>query len=100
MFSADGQRGRTSGLLAAQTRMCSTARVPASSATAETPADQHLLTESDGKVLIVTMNRPERRNALSASMMEGMSAAWDEVNANPDIRVAILTGASGCFCAG
>jgi len=29
-----------------------------------------------------------------------MSAAWDEVNANPDIRVAILTGAGGCFCAG
>ena len=29
-----------------------------------------------------------------------MSAAWDEINANPDIRVAILTGAGGCFCAG
>ena len=33
-------------------------------------------------------------------MMEGMAAAWDEINANPDIRVAILTGAGGCFCAG
>ena len=33
-------------------------------------------------------------------MMQGMSEAWDEVNANPDIRVAILTGAGGCFCAG
>jgi enoyl-CoA hydratase len=33
-------------------------------------------------------------------MMDGMSAAWDEINANPDIRVAILTGAGGCFCAG
>jgi enoyl-CoA hydratase len=66
----------------------------------ETPEDQHLLTERDGNVLIVTMNRPERRNALSASMLEGMSAAWDEVNADPDIRVAILTGAGGCFCAG
>jgi enoyl-CoA hydratase len=75
--------------------MCSTSRVPA-----ETPADQHLLTERDGGVLIVTMNRPERRNALSPSMMEGLSAAWDEVNSNPDIRVAILTGAGGCFCAG
>jgi enoyl-CoA hydratase len=29
-----------------------------------------------------------------------MAAAWDEVNANPDIRVAVLTGAGGCFCAG
>ena len=50
--------------------------------------------------MVLTMNRPERRNALSPSMMEGMSAAWDEINANPDIRVAILTGAGGCFCAG
>lgn len=66
----------------------------------ETPADQHLLTERDGHVLVVTMNRPERRNALSASMMEGLAAAWDEVNADPDIRVAVLTGAGGCFCAG
>jgi enoyl-CoA hydratase len=65
-----------------------------------TPPDQHLLLERDGGVLIVTMNRPERRNALSPSMMDGLSAAWDEVNANPDIRVAILTGAGGCFCAG
>jgi enoyl-CoA hydratase len=67
---------------------------------AETPPDQHLLVERDGHVMVLTMNRPERRNALSPSMMEGMSAAWDEINANPDIRVAILTGAGGCFCAG
>jgi enoyl-CoA hydratase len=66
----------------------------------ETPADQHLLVERDGHVLVLTMNRPERRNALSPSMMEAMAAAWDEVNANPDIRVAVLTGAGGCFCAG
>ncbi len=66
----------------------------------ETPADQHLLVERDGHVLVLTMNRPERKNALSPSMMDGMAAAWDEVNANPDIRVAILTGAGGCFCAG
>jgi enoyl-CoA hydratase/carnithine racemase len=88
--------------------MCSTARVSAAEPTNDaikprpevTPPDQHLLVEQDGGVLIVTMNRPERRNALSPSMMEGLSAAWDEVNANPDIRVAILTGAGGCFCAG
>jgi enoyl-CoA hydratase len=73
--------------------------VPATEPT-ETPPDQHLLVERDGNVLILTMNRPERRNALSPSMMDGMAAAWDEVNANPDIRVAILTGSGGCFCAG
>ena len=66
----------------------------------DTPADQHLLVERDGPVLVVTMNRPERRNALSPSMLQGMSDAWDEVNANPDIRVVILTGSGGCFCAG
>ncbi len=66
----------------------------------QTPANQHLLVERDGPVLVLTMNRPERRNALSASMMQAMGEAWDEVNANPEIRVAILTGAGGCFCAG
>ena len=92
--------------------MCSTARVPLLTRDLTrlrscrhrcpevTPADQHLLVERDGGVLIVTMNRPERRNALSGPMMEGLAAAWDEINANPDIRVAILTGAGGCFCAG
>ncbi len=58
------------------------------------------IVERDGHTLIVTMNRPEARNALSAEMMQTMSEAWDEVNANPDIRVAILTGAGGHFCAG
>jgi enoyl-CoA hydratase len=67
---------------------------------AETSEDQHLLVERDGPVIVLTMNRPERRNALSPSMMTKMSETWDEVNANPDIRVAILTGAGGCFCAG
>ena len=58
------------------------------------------IVEREGHTLIVTMNRPEARNALSGEMMQIMSEAWDEVNANPDIRVAILTGAGGHFCAG
>jgi enoyl-CoA hydratase len=65
-----------------------------------TPDDQHLLVERDGPVMIVTMNRPERRNALSPAMMTAMAETWDEVNADPGIRVAILTGAGGAFCAG
>jgi len=60
----------------------------------------HLLVERAGHVMVVTMNRPERRNALSPEMMAGMSAAWDEANADPDVRAVILTGAGGCFCAG
>ncbi|WP_182376434.1 crotonase/enoyl-CoA hydratase family protein [Nocardioides sp. WS12] len=58
------------------------------------------LVEQDGHKLIVTMNRPERRNALSGDMLRIMEAAWDRVNEDPEIRVCILTGAGGYFCAG
>jgi enoyl-CoA hydratase len=65
-----------------------------------TPDDQHCLVEKRGHVLIVTMNRPEARNALSGPMLAGMSAAWNQVDEDPDIRACILTGAGGAFCAG
>ena len=67
---------------------------------AVTPDDQHLLTERRGRTLVVTMNRPEARNALSGPMMRGMEAAWDLVDSDPEIRACILTGAGGYFCAG
>ncbi|MFR9750725.1 crotonase/enoyl-CoA hydratase family protein [Nocardia sp. 004] len=60
----------------------------------------HCLVEKRDHVLIVTMNRPEARNALSGEMMAIMRDAWDQVDNDPDIRVAILTGAGGAFCAG
>lgn len=60
----------------------------------------HCLVEQRGHTLIVTMNRPEARNALSGEMMAIMTEAWDRVDNDPDIRVAILTGAGGAFCAG
>lgn len=65
-----------------------------------TSEENHLLTEKRGHVLVVTMNRPEARNALSGPMMRGMEEAWDRVDADPDIRACILTGAGGYFCAG
>src|SRR5690349_24872664 len=46
------------------------------------------------------MNRPQARNALSGEMLAIMSEAWDRVNEDPEIRVCILTGAGGYFCAG
>ena len=55
----------------------------------------HCLVEKRGHVLIVTMNRPEARNALSGEMLAIMTDAWDQVDSDPDIRVAILTGAGG-----
>jgi enoyl-CoA hydratase/carnithine racemase len=58
------------------------------------------LVEKVDHTLVVTMNRPEKRNALSGDMLAIMSEAWDQVNDDDDIRVAILTGAGGAFCAG
>jgi enoyl-CoA hydratase len=62
--------------------------------------EPHALIEQRGHVLIVTMNRPHARNALSAPMMALLRQAWDQVDTDPSIRVAILTGAGGAFCAG
>jgi enoyl-CoA hydratase len=65
------------------------------------PAEEpHALIERRGHVLIVTMNRPAVRNALSGPMMELMRQAWDTVDGDPGIRVCVLTGAGGAFCAG
>src|SRR4051812_35528734 len=63
-------------------------------------AQPHCLVDQEGHTLVVTMNRPEARNALSGEMMDTMREAWDRVNGDPEIRVAILTGAGGAFCAG
>lgn len=60
----------------------------------------HCLVEQIGHTLVVTMNRPEARNALSGEMLAIMSDAWDRVNSDDSIRVCILTGAGGYFCAG
>ncbi|MCC5982917.1 MAG: enoyl-CoA hydratase/isomerase family protein [Rhodobacteraceae bacterium] len=52
-------------------------------------------------VATITINRPEKRNALDAEHYEGLSKAWTEVRDNPEIRVAIITGAGDkAFCAG
>ena len=60
----------------------------------------HALIERREHVLVVTMNRPEARNALSGSMMALMRQAWDQVDSDPGIRVCVMTGAGGSFCAG
>ena len=60
----------------------------------------HLLLERDGYILTLTMNRPEARNALSSEMVVRLADAWEEINDDPEIRVAILTGAGGHFSAG
>ena len=48
----------------------------------------HALVELDGHKLVVTMNRPEARNAWSGEMLAGMAEAWDMIDGDPDVRVA------------
>jgi enoyl-CoA hydratase len=58
------------------------------------------LVELNEHVLIVTMNRPAARNALSGEMLKIMREAWDRVDEDPAVRACVLTGAGGSFCAG
>ncbi|MFO1188647.1 MAG: enoyl-CoA hydratase/isomerase family protein [Alphaproteobacteria bacterium] len=52
-------------------------------------------------VATVTLNRPERRNALSVAAFNGLTEIWKDVDKNPKVRVVILTGSDcGTFCAG
>ncbi len=59
-----------------------------------------LLVERDGPVMIVTMNRPERKNAMTLQMFGRLRDAWKEASADDDVRCIVLTGAGGDFCAG
>jgi enoyl-CoA hydratase len=59
-----------------------------------------VLTEVEDGILIVTMNRPEAKNAMNKAQAEGISAAMDRLDADPALRCAILTGAGGTFCSG
>ena len=59
-----------------------------------------VLTEVRDGVLVVTMNRPEAKNAMNKAQAEGISAAMDRLEAEDDLRCAVLTGAGGTFCSG
>ena len=59
-----------------------------------------LLTEVRGEVLVITLNRPEAKNAATLRMAELMAEALDRLDADPALRAAVLTGAGGSFCAG
>ena len=61
---------------------------------------QHCTVERDGHVVILTMNRPEARNALSPDMLVGLADGFEYIDDTPEIRCAILTGAGGHFSSG
>ncbi|RLQ21621.1 enoyl-CoA hydratase [Seongchinamella sediminis] len=62
--------------------------------------EQLVLVDVDDGVMTITINRPKAKNAVNLAVAEGMAAALEELDSNDDIRVAILTGAGGTFCAG
>src|SRR6266508_6684803 len=61
---------------------------------------KHCTVERDEHVVTLTMNRPEARNALSPDMLVGLADGFAYVDDEPEVRVAILTGAAGHFSSG
>lgn len=61
---------------------------------------QTLVVERGGAIATVTLNRPEARNALDLVMRRELLATLDEIEADPEVRVVVLTGAGGHFCSG
>jgi enoyl-CoA hydratase len=63
-------------------------------------AEPAVIVEKDGPVLSVTLNRPEKRNAINCESMCRLYDAWTQLDRDDDLRVAILTGRGNTFCAG
>lgn len=64
------------------------------------PEESAVLTEEDGAVLVITINRPEARNAVNGDVARGIAAAIEELDSRKDLSIGILTGAGGTFCSG
>jgi enoyl-CoA hydratase len=62
--------------------------------------DQAVLTEVRGRVLLITINRPDQRNAVNAAVAEGIAVAMDQLDADPELSLGVLTGAGKGFSAG
>jgi enoyl-CoA hydratase len=63
-------------------------------------AEPAVIVEKDGHVLTVTLNRPEKRNAVNSEVMCRLYDAWTSLDRDDELRVAILTGKGTTFCAG
>jgi enoyl-CoA hydratase/carnithine racemase len=62
--------------------------------------EPEVLVEQRDRILIITINRPKAKNAINAAVSKRLADAVDRLDGEPDISVAILTGAGGTFCAG
>jgi enoyl-CoA hydratase len=61
---------------------------------------QAVLTERRERMLVITLNRPDQRNAVNAAVASGIAAALDELDADSELSIGVLTGAGKGFCAG
>ncbi|MFJ6118625.1 crotonase/enoyl-CoA hydratase family protein [Streptomyces sp. NPDC092129] len=61
---------------------------------------EHLTVQREGATLVLTLNRPEARNALSLPMLVGLYDGWIEADEDDEVRSIVLTGSGGSFCAG
>src|ERR1700757_779328 len=59
-----------------------------------------VISERRGNVLLITLNRPEVRNAVNAALAAGVGGALDELDGDDELSVGVLTGAGGFFSAG
>jgi enoyl-CoA hydratase len=62
--------------------------------------EPHVLTRREGHVVVVTMNRPAVLNAMDLRLLAELADAWDMIDGDDDVRVAVLTGAGGNFSSG
>jgi enoyl-CoA hydratase len=67
---------------------------------AEKPALEQVLVTTDGHIATVTLNRPDQRNPLSATMLRDLASAFRWCKEETEVRVVVLTGAGRVFCAG
>jgi enoyl-CoA hydratase len=65
-----------------------------------TATEPAVLTEHRERVLVITINRPDQRNAVNAAVAEGIAAALDELDADPGLSIGVITGAGKGFCSG
>lgn len=62
--------------------------------------EQPILVEQRDRMLLITINRPQAKNAINAEASRGLADAMDRLDGDAGVSVGVLTGAGGCFCAG
>src|SRR4029453_11646042 len=62
--------------------------------------ENHLKIEIADRIAIVTLDRPDKRNAIDPALHEGLERALPELGVDPDVGAIVLTGAGSAFCSG